>query len=131
MPGVADDVVVVHFGYGRQRAGHIGTNIGHNVPVWDSHDKFGDTALLVENMEMGRDLARAMGAGRTILMRGHGATVLAPSIRNAVFTSVYLEVNAKLQMQAMAMGDIKFLTPGEVDAIISRTGSFSGSGPKR
>ena len=66
-----------------------------------------------------------MGAGRTVLMRGHGATVLAPNIRHAVFISVYLEVNAKLQMQAMAMGDIKFLTPGEVDKIIERTGPYS------
>src|SRR6266536_4983016 len=89
---------------------HMGASIGHEVPVWDSHDKFGDTALLVENMEMGRDLARAMGSGRTILMRGHGATVLAPSVRHAVFISIYLEVNAKLQMQAMAMGGITFLT---------------------
>ena len=104
---------------------HMCANIGHDVPVWDSHDKFGDTALLVENMDMGRDLARAMGAGRTILMRGHGATVLAPSIRHVVYVSIYLEVNAKLQMQAMAMGDIKFLTPGEVDKIISRTGPYS------
>ena len=68
---------------------------------------------------------RRMGAGRTILMRGHGATVLAPNIRHAVFISVYLEVNAKLQMQAMAMGDIKFLTPGEVDKIIERTGPYT------
>jgi HCOMODA/2-hydroxy-3-carboxy-muconic semialdehyde decarboxylase len=104
---------------------HMCANIGHDVPVWDSHDKFGDTALLVENVEMGRDLASAMGAGRTILMRGHGATVLAPNIRHAVFISVYLEVNAKLQMQAMAMGDIKFLTAGEVDKIIERTGPYT------
>jgi ribulose-5-phosphate 4-epimerase/fuculose-1-phosphate aldolase len=104
---------------------HMCANIGHDVPVWDCHDKFGDTSLLVENMEMGRDLARAMGAGRTILMRGHGATVLAPSIRHVVYVSIYLEVNAKLQMQAMAMGDIKFLTPGEVDKIIARTGPYS------
>jgi len=32
---------------------HMGASIGHDVPVWDSHDGFGDTALLVENMEMG------------------------------------------------------------------------------
>jgi len=104
---------------------HMCANIGHEVPVWDSHDKFGDTALLVENMEMGRDLARAMGSGRTILMRGHGATVLAPSVRHAVFISIYLEVNAKLQMQAMAMGSITFLTAGEIDKIISRTGPYT------
>src|SRR5712691_12552599 len=104
---------------------HMCANIGHEVPVWDSHDKFGDTALLVENMEMGRDLARAMGSGRTILMRGHGATVLAPSVRHAVFISIYLEVNAKLQMQAMAMGNITFLTAGEIDNVISRTGPYT------
>ena len=58
-------------------------------------------------------------------MRGHGATVAAPNVRHAVFISIYLEVNAKLQMQAMAMGDIKFLTPGEVDKVISRTGPYT------
>jgi HCOMODA/2-hydroxy-3-carboxy-muconic semialdehyde decarboxylase len=104
---------------------HMCANIGHQVPIWDSHDKFGDTALLVENMDMGRDMARAVGSGPTILMRGHGATVLAPNVRHAVFISVYLEVNAKLQMQAMAMGDITFLTAGEVDAIIARTGPYT------
>src|SRR5882757_8931629 len=79
---------------------HMCANIGHDVPTWDSHDKFGDTALLVETVEMGRDLAGAVGSGRTILMRGHGATVAANSVRHAVFISIYLEVNAKLQMQA-------------------------------
>ena len=104
---------------------HMCANIGHEVPIWDSHDKFGDTALLVDSVDMGRDLAHAMGAGRTVLMRGHGATVLGPTVRQAVFISIYLEVNAKLQMQAMAMGDIKFLTPGEVDKIMARTGPYS------
>src|SRR5262245_24794187 len=31
LPGTADDVVVVHFGYGRRRAGRIGTNVGSDV----------------------------------------------------------------------------------------------------
>jgi ribulose-5-phosphate 4-epimerase/fuculose-1-phosphate aldolase len=104
---------------------HMCGNIGHEVPIWDSHDKFGDTALLVENMDMGRDLAAAVGAGRTVLMRGHGATIAGPNVRHAVFVSVYLEVNAKLQMQAMAMGEIKFLTRGEVDKILERTGPYT------
>src|SRR5262245_47713490 len=104
---------------------HMCASIGHEVPTWDVRDHFGDTALLVENMEMGRDLAKFLGAGRTALMRGHGAVVAGTSIRHAVFTSVYLEANAKLQMQAMAMGDIKFLSPGEVDTIIARTGPFT------
>jgi HCOMODA/2-hydroxy-3-carboxy-muconic semialdehyde decarboxylase len=104
---------------------HMCANIGHDVPIWDSHDKFGDTALLVDSVDMGRDLARAMGAGRTVLMRGHGATVLGLTVRQTVFISIYLELNAKLQMQAMAMGDIKFLTAGEVSKIMDRTGPYS------
>jgi ribulose-5-phosphate 4-epimerase/fuculose-1-phosphate aldolase len=103
---------------------HMGASIGHEVPVWDSHDHFGDTALLVENMEMGRDLAKLIGAGATALMRGHGATVAGTSIRQAVYVSVYLEVNARLQKQAMDMGEVKFLTAGEVDKVASRTGSY-------
>jgi HCOMODA/2-hydroxy-3-carboxy-muconic semialdehyde decarboxylase len=39
-----------------------------------------------------------------------------------VFVSVYLERNAQLQMQAMSMGRVKFLSRGEVDAVIARTG---------
>ncbi len=104
---------------------HMCANIGHDVPNWDIHDKFGDTALLVENMDMGRDLAKALGARPTTLMRGHGATVAGKTIRHAVFVSVYLEVAAKLQMQAMAMGEITFLTAGEVDKIIERTGPYT------
>jgi HCOMODA/2-hydroxy-3-carboxy-muconic semialdehyde decarboxylase len=103
---------------------HMGALIGHEVPVWDSHHQFGDTALLVENMEMGRDLAKAIGAGATVLMRGHGATVAGRNIRQAVYIAVYLEVNARLQKQAMDMGEIKFLTEGEADRVCARTGSY-------
>ena len=103
---------------------HMGASIGHEVTVWDSHDHFGDTSLLVENMDMGRDLAKAVGAGATVLMRGHGATVAGRTIRHAVYISVYLELNARLQKQAMDMGEVKFLTPGEVEKVRGRTGSY-------
>src|SRR5215471_5765122 len=103
---------------------HMGASIGHEVPVWDSHDRFGDTALLVENMDMGRDLAKRIGAGGTALMRGHGATVAGKNIRHAVYISIYLEVNARLQKQAMDMGEVKFLTAGEVDKVSARTGAY-------
>ncbi len=80
---------------------HMCANIGHDVPTWDSHDKFGDTALLVENVEMGRDLAKAIGSGRTILMRGHGATVVAPNVRHC---RVHLDLSGG-ERQAADAGD--------------------------
>ena len=104
---------------------HMCASIGHDVPLWDSHDKFGDTALLVENMEMGRDLAKLVGKGRSALMRGHGAVVVGQTLRHAVFIAVYLELAAKLQMQAMPLGNIKYLTDGEVDKVINRTGPYT------
>jgi len=66
---------------------HMGASIGHQVPVWDSRDHFGDTSLLVENMDMGRDLAKRIGAGVCALMRGHGATVAARSRSSCTFSA--------------------------------------------
>jgi Fe-S-cluster-containing dehydrogenase component len=31
LPGTADDVVAVHFGYGRRKAGRVGTGVGHDA----------------------------------------------------------------------------------------------------
>ena len=99
--------------------------MGHEVPIWDSGDKFGDTNMLVSSIEMGRDLARRLGQNRAALLRGHGSVVTAKAIREVVYISVYLEVNARLQIQAMGMGKIKFLTAGEVDKILASTGAVA------
>jgi len=104
---------------------HVCSSMGYNVGVWDSQDKFGDTDLLVSNMEMGRDLAKFLGPDRTALMRGHGAVVVAGNLRHVVFTSIYVELGAKLQMQAMQMGEIKYLTKGEVEAIIGKMNPYT------
>ncbi len=94
---------------------HVGSTMGGEVPIWDIHDSFGDTSLLVLNMEQGRDLARSMGDGLVALMRGHGCVAGGRNIKEAVMLAIYLEVNAKLQMQAMQIGKPKYLTPGEIE----------------
>jgi HCOMODA/2-hydroxy-3-carboxy-muconic semialdehyde decarboxylase len=103
---------------------HVAAPMGASVPVWDIRDKFGDGEMLVVTQDQGRDLARAVGQGSVALMRGHGCVVAAETLRKAVWVSIYLELNANLQMKAMAMGDVTFLSPGEVDAVISRTTGF-------
>jgi HCOMODA/2-hydroxy-3-carboxy-muconic semialdehyde decarboxylase len=48
-------------------------------------------------------------------MRGHGAVIVGKSIIEAVARSVYLEVNARVQAQAMALGQrISYLDEVEV-----------------
>ncbi|HXH24612.1 MAG TPA: hypothetical protein VNI78_05135, partial [Vicinamibacterales bacterium] len=45
--------------------------------------------------------------------------------REAVFTAVYLELNAHLQLRARALGAVTFLTDGEIDAVLRRRGPFT------
>jgi ribulose-5-phosphate 4-epimerase/fuculose-1-phosphate aldolase len=96
---------------------HSGSFIGANVPVWDIADKFGDTNLLVTNIEQGRDLARTLGANSVALMRGHGFASAARSLIEVVRLSVYLPRNARAQLRALQLGgEIKYLTQGEIAA---------------
>lgn len=96
--------------------------LGHDVPVWDAGDAFGDTNLLISSNAMGEDFAARLGDGRAALMRGHGSTVVGRSIREAVYTAIYLDVNAQLQGTAMQLGAVKYLTNGEIGLIQSRLG---------
>jgi ribulose-5-phosphate 4-epimerase/fuculose-1-phosphate aldolase len=104
---------------------HMCAGIGVRVPTWDSRASFGDTNLLVTTEAMGRDLAAALGSRPAILMRGHGAVVAGASIREAVFNAIYLQLNADLQMKAQALGDITFLSEGEIAAVLKTRASFT------
>lgn len=104
---------------------HMCASIGTEVPVWDSRTRFGDTNLLVTGMPMARDLAAALGSRPVALMRGHGCVVAGASLREVVFTSIYLELNAVLQQRAGALGEITFLTDGEVRAVLATRSSFT------
>lgn len=95
---------------------HVAACIGStDIPVWDIRTRFGDTNMLVVNMEQGRDLAASLQGGRVSLMRGHGCLVVGRNVREAVMTAIYLQVNARLQSQAMQLGQPEFLTPGEIE----------------
>jgi HCOMODA/2-hydroxy-3-carboxy-muconic semialdehyde decarboxylase len=93
---------------------HMGSVIGAEVPLWDIHTDFGDTNLLVTTAPQGDSLARALAGNRVVLMRGHGSAVAAATLRGAVFTSIYLQKNAELVLQALPLGEVQYLTPGEI-----------------
>ena len=95
---------------------HSGSFIGAQVPVWDIADKFGDTNLLVSNMDQGRDLARCLGNNNVALMRGHGFAAAARSLIDVVRLSVYMPRNARVQLAAMQIGKYKPLSDGEIAA---------------
>ncbi len=96
---------------------HMCAPIGNDIPTWDIRTKFGDTNLLVTNMDMGRDLAKALGPRTVSLMRGHGSVVVGKSIREVVFTSIYMEKNADMLIKALTIGggEVMYLSDGEVE----------------
>src|SRR5437870_12730028 len=92
---------------------HAGSFIGPEVPVWDIADRFGDTNVLVTNIEQGRDLAKCLGANSVALMRGHGFASAARSLIEVVRMSVYLPRNARALLRAKHLGGpIKYLSQG-------------------
>jgi ribulose-5-phosphate 4-epimerase/fuculose-1-phosphate aldolase len=96
---------------------HSGSFIGSEVPVWDIADNFGDTNLLVTNLEQARDLAKCLSGNNVALMRGHGFAAAGRSLIEVVRMSVYLPRNARaLQRAKQLRGRIKYLSQGEIDA---------------
>lgn len=104
---------------------HMCAGIGARIPTWDSRDGFGDTNLLVTDADMARSLAAAMGTRPIVLMRGHGAVVAGASLREVVFNSIYLQLNADVQMRAAPLGEITFLSEGEIAAVLRSRSSFT------
>ena len=107
---------------------HVAARMGATVPIWDIADRFGDTNLLVANIAQARDMAVALGPHRVVLMRGHGITVAAETLADAVTTAIYTNLNARLQAQAMLMGDVRYLSPGELEQArrLSTGGTLGG-----
>jgi ribulose-5-phosphate 4-epimerase/fuculose-1-phosphate aldolase len=93
---------------------HMASFLWSGVPVFDIRRVRDDNDLLIRDLPLGTALARSIGQCNCVLMRGHGMTVVGGSIPEAVFRSVYTELNAKLQMQAAALdGPLTFLSDEE------------------
>jgi ribulose-5-phosphate 4-epimerase/fuculose-1-phosphate aldolase len=82
---------------------HMGYFIGEGVPVFEIRQAGGATDMLISTPALGRALAQSLGRTSAALMRGHGASVVATSLHVVVAKSYYLNVNARLQLQAMQL----------------------------
>src|SRR5438105_12685297 len=82
---------------------HNAAFIAAGVPVFDIHEKFGATDMLVGNPEKGVGLAAILGSHDIVLMRAHGSVACGPSLERAVFRAVYTAVNARIQHWATAL----------------------------
>jgi ribulose-5-phosphate 4-epimerase/fuculose-1-phosphate aldolase len=84
------------------------------TPIFEIRDFAGPGSdLLITSGKLGAALADSLGEGPAVLMRGHGSTVVAGTLRQAVFRAVYTEIGARLQMESMRLGPVTFLTEEE------------------
>ncbi len=96
---------------------HMSSFLGTDVPVFEIRDTAGLASdLLVRNPKLGAALAKVLGGNTVVLMRGHGSVAVGSSIPEVVFRAYYTEMNARLQAEAMRLGTVKYLTPGEAAA---------------
>jgi len=98
---------------------HMAGFIGEGVPIFDIRASSGMTDMLVKDSNKGRALAQVLGNKPAVLMRGHGVAVVGPALPFAVGRSIYLELNARIQAQAMALGGaVTYLDPEEARKIM-------------
>ena len=94
---------------------HTAACMGAQVPVWDIRDKFGDTNLLVTNSEQARDLAGTLADNKVVLMSAHGFAAAGGSLIEVLKISVYLPKNARVYLEALRLGEVRALSPGEIE----------------
>ena len=92
---------------------HMSGFLAEGSALFEIRDVAGDTDMLISNASLGVALAASLGSRSTVLMRGHGSTVVGASLEQAVYRAIYAEVNARLQTQARQLGEVTYLNAVE------------------
>ncbi len=106
---------------------HMSGFVGAETPIFEIRECAGDGSdLLIRNRELGAALAKSLGPKAVVLMRGHGVTVTGPTLQEAVYRGVYVDVNARLQLEAIGLGAVNYLTEPEGRAAAAANASQTG-----
>jgi ribulose-5-phosphate 4-epimerase/fuculose-1-phosphate aldolase len=90
------------------------------VPVFEMRTVAGMTNNLVTDSARGKALVEVLGDR----LRGHGNVVVGPDVRRTVARAIYTEVNARMLLQAVALGGpITFIDPEENKLIEAERGT--------
>lgn len=96
---------------------HMAAFIGEGVPNFEIRRVQKGSDLLVRDPKLGAALAKTLASKPAALMRGHGSVVVGENLPRAVGRSVYLEMSARMQMQALLLSKrITYIDAAEVKA---------------
>jgi len=99
-------------------------------PVFPQGSLLGDVPVLdspmsVNTRDMGARVAGALGSGPAVLLKSHGAVVVAADMVECFALAIYLEENACRQYMAMQIGSPYVLSAAEQEACRGRLGTPS------
>jgi HCOMODA/2-hydroxy-3-carboxy-muconic semialdehyde decarboxylase len=97
---------------------HMASFIGDKgLPNFEIRKVKKGSDLLVRDAKLGAALAKTLGTSAAALMRGHGSAVTGEDLQRAVGRSIYLEMSARMQMQALLLsGKVTYFDAAEVKA---------------
>jgi len=94
---------------------HMAAFLVPGVPMFEIRKVPGHVGMLVDDNKSGAALAQALGNKTVVLLRGHGAAIVGSSVPDAVSNAIFLDVNARAQSQAIALGgNISYLTQADL-----------------
>ena len=86
------------------------------VPIFDIRKVNNGRSGIITTPALGQSFAKSLGESNSILLLGHGAVVVGPSIYNAVSSAVGLRTAARIQEQLISMGGTWDSNPRRVTA---------------
>jgi HCOMODA/2-hydroxy-3-carboxy-muconic semialdehyde decarboxylase len=96
---------------------HMATFLVPGVPMFEIRKVQGQAGMLIDNNKVATALAQSLGNKTVALIRGHGVVIVGTTIPDAVSNAIFLDVNARVQAQAIALGGkISYLTPADAEA---------------
>jgi ribulose-5-phosphate 4-epimerase/fuculose-1-phosphate aldolase len=96
---------------------HNGGLLRSGAPMFEIRNHVGgDSNMLVGDKKLGEAVAKALGSHTVVLMRGHGFAVVGGSLKEAVYHAVNTLISARVQLNAIHLGNVTYLSEGEAVA---------------
>ena len=84
----------------------LGNVAGGNVPIAPYSSP--------GSVDLGKDTVAYLGDARAVILAHHGVMAVGPTLKDALYTAVYMEEAAKCYLAAKSVGIRKFMTPEQV-----------------
>jgi ribulose-5-phosphate 4-epimerase/fuculose-1-phosphate aldolase len=96
---------------------HMASFLLPGVPIFEIRRVNRAVGMLVNSIATGSALANTLGDKAVALLRGHGAVIVGPNIPEAVSRAIFLDVNARVQLQATTLGGtVTYFSQEDVEA---------------